>query len=169
MLSNLDHLIQNWWQYLKSWGCHIFKMEIEKVCLPLKTNLQSIVRFDPSQAGAKKCIFGLKSFARTYQMDFMAAPSLELFYNIQIFKLKIFPHILFSEKRNNGSIHISFKTLKYISSENWKSEIILLFDKLMWAFLHLHYSTSFKRDLWIRGFKDYFGERHIYLRYERFE
>ena len=52
-------------------------MEIEKVCLPLKTNLQSIVRFDPSQAGAKKCIFGLKSFARTYQMDFMAAPSLE--------------------------------------------------------------------------------------------
>ena len=87
---------------------------------------------------------------------------IQLFHNIQIFKLKIFPHILFSEKRNNGSIHISFKTLKYISSENWKSKIILLFDKLMWAFLHLHYSTSFKRDLWI---KDYFGERHIQLEY----
>ena len=90
----------------------------------------------------------------------------QLFHNIQIFKLKIFPHILFSEKRNNGSIHISFKTLKYISSENWKSKIILLFDKLMWAFLHLHYSTSFKRDLWI---KDYFGERHIQLEYFYFK
>ena len=48
-------------------------MEIEKVCLPLKTNLQSIVRFDPIQAlaGAKKGIFGLKSFARTYQMELL--------------------------------------------------------------------------------------------------
>ena len=53
--------------------------------------------------------------------------------------------------------------MSYLKIEKPKS--FLHFDKLMWDFLHLHYSTSLKRDLWIRGFKDYSGGKaHVAIK-----